>query len=290
MRRISLVLCALIAALIGAAPAAAQAPAAADYAGGNVVDADPGKRFNGRVGDSAVSLSVSENGSNIQAAIVVLHACRGGAYEVSSGGQAPVASDGTFSVPMRRTFRDGRTKVSETATLTGKLEGARASGTLTSTSRRDKRRCKGSATWTAVQPPRPSAAPTAPVVGALLLGVITRANRLPYQVLMRLTADGKRIRRMNLNLPWTCDGRESVLTFYELGSAIRPDGTFTYTMPFVGRFSRTIERGRVRVNGQFTADGATGTVEVSSTVRSRRGKRGVIDRCKSGRRVFAAIP
>ena len=283
-------LCALTATLAGAAPAAAQAPADADYAGGNVVDADPGKRFNGRVGDSAVSLSVTDNGGDIQAAVVVLHACGGGAYEVSNGGMAPVASDGTFRVPMRRTFRDGRTRVTETVTLIGKLEGPRASGTLTSTSRRGKQRCKGSTTWAAVQPPQPAAAPTAPVVGALLLGVITRANRLPYQVLMRLTADGKRIRRMNLNLPWTCDGRESVLTFYELGSAIRPDGTFTYSAPFTGRFSRTIERGRVRVNGQFTADGATGTVEVSSTVRSRRGKRGVVDRCKSGRRVFAAIP
>lgn len=290
MRRLLVLPCALIATLAGAAPAAAQAPADADYAGGNVVDADPGKAFNGRAGDSAISLSVTENGSSIQAAVVVLHPCRGGAYEVSNGGQAAVANDGTFAVPMRRTFRDGRTRVTETVMLAGKLEGPRASGTVTSASTRGKQRCSGSTTWTAVQPPKPAGAPTAPVAGALLLGVITRANRLPYQVLMRLTADGKRIRRMNLNLPWTCDGREGVLTFYELGSAIGPDGRFTYTAPFRGTFARTTERGRVRVTGQFTADGATGTVEVSSTVRSRRGKRGVVDRCKSGRRSFTAIP
>jgi len=44
----------------------------------------------------------------------------------------------------------------------------------------------------------------------------------------------------------------------------------------------------VRVDGQVTATGVSGTLSVTSILRSPSGR--VIDRCNTGRRTFTALP
>jgi hypothetical protein len=44
----------------------------------------------------------------------------------------------------------------------------------------------------------------------------------------------------------------------------------------------------VKIDGQVTATGATGTLSVTSVLRSRAGR--VTDRCSSGRLAFTALP
>ena len=72
------------------------------------------------------------------------------------------------------------------------------------------------------------------------------------------------------------------------GGRVAADGTFSLRERFVRRWREGRERFRVKVDGQVASTGASGTLSVSSVLRSPGGR--VIDRCTTGRRSFTALP
>ena len=209
MRKLAVLVAACCAALPASAGAQAPPPRPqGDYAGGDVVDAAPGRTFNGRAGDSAVSLSVGENGTTVQVAIVALQSCgRRGAFEVLAGDVSPIGADGTFTITTERTVPRSR-GTKERMTVAGRFEGPKATGTFTSqsTDRRGKRICRGDGVWSAiVQPTLPADAAPAPA-GALLRGPMPVSGMLPFAVVMRVAPYVKRIRRLVASVPWKCKG------------------------------------------------------------------------------------
>lgn len=287
MRKLALLVAACCAALPTAADA--QVPAQGDYAGGDVVDASPGRSFNGRAGDSSVSLSVSEGGTSVQVAIVALHACgRRGAFEVLAGDVSPIGTDGSFSISTQRTVpRTRGTK--ESVTVAGRIEGPRATGTFTSQSvdRRGRRTCRGSGTWTAIQAPALPADAAPPPAGAVLRGPMPVSGQLPYAVSLRVSPDGRTVRRLNASIPWKCKAPGfSTTSYYARSTRIRPDGTFTYSEPFRVNYTDAVERGRIRITGRFVNGGVTGTLTMTATARRKSGK--LIERCRSGKRAWSA--
>jgi hypothetical protein len=72
------------------------------------------------------------------------------------------------------------------------------------------------------------------------------------------------------------------------GGRIAADGTFSLRERFSRTWQQGRERFRVKVDGQVTATAVTGTLSVSSILRSRGGR--VIDRCTTGRLTFSAVP
>jgi hypothetical protein len=290
MRKFALLVVACCAAL-PAAPAGAQVPPRADYGGGDVTDASPGRDFNGRAGDNAVSLRVGENGTTVQVAIVALHTCgRQGVFEVLAGEVTTVAPDGAFTLTTVRTIpRSNRDE--ERVTVAGKIQGPRAVGTFTTltTDRRGKRLCRGSGTWAAIQPPALPADAAPPPAGAVLRGPMPVSGLLPFSVALRVSPDGKRVRRFNASVPWRCKApRTSTTSYYTRSTTIRPDGSFTYDQPFRVTFTDAVERGRIRITGRFVNGGAVGTLEMTATARRKSGK--LIERCRSGKRTWAAAP
>ena len=71
------------------------------------------------------------------------------------------------------------------------------------------------------------------------------------------------------------------------GGPLAADGTFSLRERFSRTFREGRERFRVKVDGQVTATGATGSLSVTSVLRSPGGR--VIDRCRTGRVTFAAL-
>jgi hypothetical protein len=72
------------------------------------------------------------------------------------------------------------------------------------------------------------------------------------------------------------------------GGRLAADGSFSLRERFSRTFREGRERFRVKVDGQVTATGATGTLSVTTVLRSRSGR--VIDRCRTGPSTFTALP
>ena len=71
------------------------------------------------------------------------------------------------------------------------------------------------------------------------------------------------------------------------GGPIAPDGTFSLSEQFTRRWREGRERFRVRLEGLLTPTGVSGTLSVSSVLRSPGGR--VLDRCATGRQTFSAV-
>jgi hypothetical protein len=198
-----------------------------------------------------------------------------------------VAADGTFSLQATKRARvGGGVRQTSELTLSGQIVGGVAGGTVRGrvTFRRGGRvleRCdSGTRTWNA------RAAGATSGAAAAYYGLTSQTGR-PFPIV--LSVGGSRVRVAAFDYRMRC--RRSGFEWENItpGGPIAADGTFSLRE----RFSRSWregrrERFRVKVDGQVTATGVSGTVSVSSILRSRSGR--VIDRCATGRRTFTALP
>ena len=129
-----------------------------------------------------------------------------------------------------------------------------------------------------------------PPAGAVLFGTGSAAYRgAPVPVGLKVSADGRRVDPTLVGVPLRC--RSVDLTDYLLNTSPRitigGDGTFrsreTFSLRFKGggRTSTTF-----KLDGRFTAQGATGTYSASSVARTP-GRKSV--RCSSGEVTFSAV-
>jgi hypothetical protein len=135
---------------------------------------------------------------------------------------------------------------------------------------------------------KPALAPdaAAPPAGGVVRGVLGTKAFSPYEFVMRVAPDARRVVRAVFATPLRCGRRSTANVFYERGAAIRADGTFRIVNRYRIRLGGgRVELGRTVISGRFVAGGATGTLSVSST--TRRGG-DVTGRCRSGSRRWSA--
>ena len=287
MKRIFVAVCVL--STVAASPAAAQVPADTSWGGGELAPKPPGRGFPGRAGDANVSVRTSADGTAVTSGAAVLFARRGGTCQTIGFGTVPINPDGTFSITDRRTMRGTRERT--VVTITGRIEGSRVTGEVAGSmrSRRGRPICSGRTTFTSIAvPPLPADQPAPPPAGGTLRGIVEGEAAAPFDIVMRLTPDGRAIERLNMTTPWRCGPGYGDLVFYETGGPIRADGTFRIVNRYRFRNRGTILRGAVTIAGRFVSGGVVGTVRATSVLRSRKGRRRVIGRCSSGTRAFRA--
>ncbi len=250
-----------------------SAAVAADYGGGTPADA----------GLTLVAVRTADDGSARVSAKVAAGCGVGNATRA-----VQVAADGTlgFSATVRRGAGDGVRQTTRIA-LSGQLAGASASGTVTArlTFRRGGRvveRCSTTRAWTARAAAAEPAA-GAPAAGGAYYGLTSQTE--PF--VLRVDAAAARVRTAAFEYVQRCRREPFEWENITPGAAIAADGTFRLRERFSIRWKEGRERYRVKVDGRFTTTGVSGTLSVSSVLRSPGGR--VLDRCRTGRTTFAAV-
>jgi hypothetical protein len=213
----------------------------------------------------------------------------------TTSGRLQIAADGTFSfdeIVRGRVREDSRLRQRTRIRMSGVLVGGSASGTvradvrLTRGGRRIDRCTSGTRTW---QARAASAEPTAaaPQANGAYHGLTSQAQGRPLAFVLRVDPRAQRVRTAAFEYRQRCrDGRFSWENITP-GARVGADGSFRLRERFSFRWAEGLERFRVKVDGHFTTTGVSGTLSVSSVLRSPRGR--VIDRCTTGRQGFAAL-
>ena len=250
---------------------------AADYGGGTAPDSV--KRANRQL--TLIGFRMADDGSG--RAIVKVAAGCGSAKAIRDIG---LAADGTFTLETTVNQRvGGGVRQRSEITMTGQIVGPIASGTVSArvTFRRGGRvleRCNsGTREWNA----RAAGAATPP--GAAYYGLTDHSGR-PFPIV--LSTGGSRLRVAAFDYRMRC--RQGGYEWENItpGGSLAADGTFSLRERFSRRYAEGRERFRVKVDGQVTPTGVTGTLSVTSVLRSPSGR--VLDRCSTRRRTFTALP
>jgi hypothetical protein len=268
--------------LVLAWPTTAQA---ADYAGGT----PPETRRQVPRQLTLVGIRTAADGS---ARVAVNVATRCGPARGATTVQ--LAADGTFSldVTVRGRVREFRARHRTRIRMSGQLTGATGAGTvqatmrLTRPGRRAERCTSGARTWQ-VRAAAPEPAAAAPQAGGAYHGLTGQAVRRPLAFVLRVDPSGRRVRTAIFEYRQRC--RQSAFRWENVtpGGRIAADGTFRLRETFTYRWTEGLERYRVKVDGRFTTSGVSGTLSVSSVLRTRSGR--VVDRCRTGSVTFAAL-
>ena len=263
-------------------PAAAQAT---DYGGGTA----PSSKSRSSRELTLVGIRTAADGG---ARVTVLVAARCGVGKV--GRSVRLAADGTFAFDVRVRSRipdDRRVRQRARVVVAGQVTGAVAGGTARTqiVQRRGGRvvgRCRsGNRAWQA----RAASAETvaaAPRADGSYYGLTAQARR-PFPFVLRVDPRGRRVRTAVFDYRQRCGGRDVEWENVTPGGPIAADGSFHLRERFTFRWAEELERFRVRVDGRFTTSGVSGTLSVTSVLRSRSGR--VLDRCRTGRQAFAAL-
>jgi hypothetical protein len=267
-------------AMAMASPAAAQA---VDYGGGTAPDSV--RRANRQL--TLVAIRMADDGRG-RLAVKVAAGCGLG----KATRDVQLAADGTFAfeATVRSRVPGGvgqRTQIS----LSGQIVGPVASGTVSARltfRRRGKvvERCNsGQRTWNArAAAAEPTAGPPQP--DGSYHGLTSQRSR-PFPFVLRVDPGASRVRTAVFDYGMRC--RDGGFEWENItpGARIASDGTFRLRERFSRTWREGRERYRVKVDGHFTTTGVSGTLSVSSVLRSPGGR--VIDRCTTGRRTFAAV-
>jgi hypothetical protein len=249
-----------------ALPAAAHA---ADYGGGTAPDS--ARRSDDQL--TLVAFQLGDDGTG-RATIAVATPC--GAIRARP--QIGLAADGTFSVDAGRGGPRRETEIALSGQVVGPVAGGTVRATLTVRRRgRAVEKCdSGVREWNA----RAAGAVAAPAGAFYGLSDQT----LP----LVLSVAGSRVRVAAFAYDARC--RRGGLAWENItpGGRLAADGTFSLRERFIRTFREGRERFRVRVDGQVTPTGATGTLSVTTVLRSPGGR--VVDRCRTGSRMFTALP
>jgi hypothetical protein len=202
--------------------------------------------------------------------------------------------DGTFAFDVTVRSRvpdDRRVRQRARIVMSGQVAGAAASGTAGTrlVHRRGGRvvgRCRsGSRTWQArAAAAEPTAA--APRADGSYHG-LTAQSRRPFPFVLRVDPRGRRVRTAVFDYRQRCRRGGFEWENVTPGGPIAADGSFRLRERFTYRWAEGRERYHVRVDGQFTPNGVSGTLSVRSVLRSPSGR--VLDRCRTGRQSFAAL-
>lgn len=264
------------------APAAGSGPSVAGTAGSGVAYGG-GSRLPRKIGSTAISLVRSPDNRVAGRLGFGITCARTPYLNMVLRVRGLAAADGSFRASgSLRVTRRGRV----TAALTGRFDGAAASGTVRIAGRRI--RCGG---WKhpfvarTASAPRGTAAMPAP--RAVLAGVTGQsAAGTPLSVLLGVSGGGRQVTAL-WQVVMRCGPRATApVVNFSPPVTIRPDGTFTRRETFTIRYrDRSRERYRVTVTGRFLSDGAVGTVRARMTTR-KRGHR--YYPCDSGAQSWAA--
>jgi hypothetical protein len=252
---------------------------AADYGGGTAPDSV--RRANRQL--TLIGFRMADDGTG--RAIVKVAAGCGVAKATRDIG---LAADGTFTLETTERERaGGGVRQTSEITLAGQIVGAVASGTVNArvTFRRRGRvveRCdSGTREWNA----RLAGATGAGSPPGGYYGLTSQTGR-PFPLV--LTLAGSRVRVAAFDYRMRCRRGGFEWENITPGGRLAADGSFSLRERFSRRWREGHERFRVKADGQFTPGGVSGTVSVTSILRSPNGR--VLDRCTTGRRTFAAIP
>jgi hypothetical protein len=197
-----------------------------------------------------------------------------------------VAADGTFGFTTTdERGTPGGVHRRSMIRLSGQIVGPVASGTVRArlTFRRHGRvveRCdSGVREWHARAPGATSAAAPA------YYGLTSQTGR-PFPFV--LSVSGSRVRVAAFDYRMRCRRGGFEWENITPGGPIAQDGTFSLHERFFRVWREGRERFRVRIEGRVTAAGVSGTLSVSSVLRSPGGR--VADRCSTGRQTFSAVP
>jgi hypothetical protein len=262
-------------------PAAAGAT---DYGGGTAPDRM--QRANRQL--TLVAFRMADDGTG-RVAVKVAAGCAMAQARRAIG----LATDGTFALAAtdNRRLPGGVRRRSE-ITLTGQMVGPVASGTVRArlTFRRRGRvvqRCNsGTREWNA-RAAVAGGAPAAPQPETGYHGLTDQTAR-PFPFVLRVGPGARRVQAAAFVYHQKCRRGPFEWENVTPGAEIRPDGSFSLRERFTYRWAEGRERFRVKVDGRFTATGVSGTLSVSSILRSPSGR--TLDRCTTGRRSFAAVP
>jgi hypothetical protein len=270
---------AVAAGLTLAFPAAAHA---ADYGGGTTPDSVA--RANRQL--TLVGIRTFDDGT-ARVAVKVAAGCGVGAATQS----VQLAADGTFSFQATVRRRRGGVRQISRLALSGHVTGASAAGSVTArvTFRRRGRvvaRCRsGTRAWQArAAAAEPAAAPPQP--GGAYHGLTGQSGR-PFAFVLRVAPNAARVRTAAFDYRIRCRRGSFEWENITPGARIQPDGGFALRERFTLRWQEGRETYRVKVDGRFTTMGVSGTLSVSSVLRSAGGR--VTDRCTTGRQTFAAL-
>jgi hypothetical protein len=259
--------------------AAAQA---ADYGGGTAPDSV--RRANGQL--TLVGFRMADDGSG-RVTVKVAAGC-GVAKATRDIG---LAADGTFSVETTQNRRvGGGVRQRSEIALSGQMVGPVASGTVRArvTFRRGGRvveRCEsGTREWNA------RAAAAEPTAGAPRPGGyygLTSQTGKPFPIVLSVAPDASRVRVAAFDYRMRCRRGGFEWENITPGARIAAGGTFSLRERFSRTWREGRERYRVKVDGRFTPNGVSGTLSLTSVLRSPSGR--VLDRCRTGRVSFAAL-
>jgi hypothetical protein len=259
--------------------------AATDYGGGTAPDSV--RRANRQL--TLVGIRTAGDGSG-RIAVKVAAGC--GLAKATRAVQP--AADGTFRLEFTSRNRvPGEPGLRQRSrfTVTGRIVGAVAGGTVRArlTFRRGGRtveRCdSGDRAWAArAAAAEPTAA--APQPGAAYHGLTSQSGR-PFPFVLRVDPGATRVRVAAFDYRQRCDDGGFEWENITPGARIAADDSFRLRERFGYTWADGRERYRVKVDGRFTTTGVSGTLSVSSVLRSPGGR--VIDRCATGRQTFAAV-
>jgi hypothetical protein len=262
-------------------PAAAGAT---DYGGGTAPDSV--QRADRQL--TLVALRMADDGTG-RVAVKVAAGCGMAQARRAIG----LAADGTFTAQATQDRRlPGGVRRRSEITLSGQIVGPVAGGTVRArlTFRRGGgvvERCNsGARRWNA-RAAVAGGAPTTPQPETGYHGLTDQTGR-PFPFVLRVGPGARRVQAAAFEYHQKCRRGPFEWENITPGAEIRPDGSFSLRERFTYRWAEGRERFRVKVDGRFTVTGVSGTLSVSSILRSPGGR--VLDRCTTGRRTFAAVP
>jgi hypothetical protein len=267
-----------VAVLLAAPGAAGAAPVPGDYGGGG---------FAGR--NSQPTWMWARIGADGSARI-------GGRAHVGCAlahfdAEPRIAPDGSFRFSRVRTTREMGHVILADVTVSGRFDGAVATGRLRARAR-DRtpggavQRCAARRSWKLHLRPV-AGAPAPPQPGGAYLGLTSQTVGVPKPFVLHVNRAATRVGIAIFDYTRVCRRGGIPLNNFTPGAPIRPDGTFALRDRFTLRFSGGVrERFRIDVDGRFAAGGVGGTLR-ATTVARRRGR--VIDRCDTGQLSFAAL-
>jgi len=250
---------------------------AADYGGGTAPDSV--RRANQQL--TLIGFRMADDGTGTVTVKVAA-----GCGVAATAEEIGLAADGTFALEdTERVRRPGGVRQISKVTLSGQMVGPVASGTVRGvvTFRRGGRvveRCDSvDREWNAR-----AAGATATSTGAFY-GLTDETSR-PFPLV--LSVAGSRVRVAAFEYDARCRRGGYEWENITPGGRLAANGTFSLRERFSRRWEEGRERFRVKVDGQVTPTGITGTLSVTSVLRSPSGR--VRDRCTTGKRAFTALP